>query len=114
MVLTVTFESLAADAKLVQLSRPLLSEEKVKEIWQALDGRHRLEFLLDLWRVSLAATEANDLRPLAKLLADWEATAEILVDRDLAQSIKEEREASYEEKGRSWEEIHQELQLHIA
>ncbi len=112
--MAVTFEKLAADAKLVQLSRPLLSEEKVKEIWQTLDGRHRLEFLLDLWRASLAATEANDFRPLAKLLADWEATAEILADRELVQAIREEREASEEEKGRSWEEIRQELQLHIA
>ena len=110
--MTVTFERLTADAKLVQLSHPLLSEEKVREIWQALEGRHRLEFLLDIWRASLAATEASDFRPLAKLLADWEATAEILADRDLVQAIKEEREAFEVEKGRPWEEIRQEL--HIA
>ncbi|HID87121.1 MAG TPA: hypothetical protein EYP55_07040 [Anaerolineae bacterium] len=102
--LSVTYEKLAAEAKLAQLPHPLLSEEKVKEIWQALDGRHRLEFLLDLWRASLMATEANDFRPLAKLLADWEATAEILADRDLVQAIREERSALEEEKGRSWEE----------
>ena len=111
MVLTVTFEKLTADAKLVQLSHPLLSEEKVKEIWQALEGRHRLEFLLDLWRASLVATESSDFSPLAKLLADWEATAEILADRDLVKAIKEERELFGEEKGRSWEEIRQELDI---
>ena len=112
MVLTVAFEKLTADAKLVQLSHPLLSEEKVREIWQALEGRHRLGFLLDLWRASLVATESSDFTPLAKLLADWEATAEILADRDLVQAIKEERELFEGEKGRSWEEIRQEL--HIA
>lgn len=112
MVLTVTSGTLTAGAKLVQLSHPLLSEEKVKDIWQALEGRHRLEFLLDLWRASLVATESSDFSPLAKLLADWEATAEILADSDLVQAIKEEREVYEEEKGRSWKEIRQEL--HIA
>ena len=111
--MTVTFEKLTADAKLVQLSHPLLSEEKVKEIWQALEGRHRLEFLLDLWRASLVATESSDFRPLAKLLADWEATAEILADRDLVQAIKEERELFEGEKGRSWEEIREEREIEI-
>jgi hypothetical protein len=111
MVLTVTSRTLTADAKLAQLSHPLLSEEKVRAIWQSLDGRHRLEFLLDLWRASLVATESSDFSPLAKLLADWEATAEILADSDLVQAIKEEREAYEVEKGRSWEEIHQELHI---
>ena len=109
--MTVTFEKLTADAKLVQLSHPLLSEKKVKEIWQALEGRHRLGFLLDIWRASLVATESSDFSPLAKLLADWEATAEILADRDLVKAIKEERELFGEEKGRSWEEIRQELDI---
>jgi hypothetical protein len=112
MVLTVTSGTLTTDAKLVQLSHPLLSEEKVKEIWQALGGQHRLEFLLDLWRASLVATESSDFSLLAKLLADWEATAEILADSDLVQAIREEREAFGVEKGRSWKEIRQEL--HIA
>ena len=109
--MTVTFEKLTADAKLVQLSHPLLSEKKVKEIWQALEGRHRLGFLLDIWRASLVATESSDFSPLAKLLADWEATAEILADRDLVKAIKEERELFGEEKGRSWEEIRQKLDI---
>ena len=112
--MTVTFEKLAADAKLVQLSHPtMLSEEKVKEIWQALEGRHRLEFLLDLWRASLVSTESSDFRPLAELLADWEATAEILADSDLVQAIKEERETLEEEKGRSWEEIREGREIEI-
>lgn len=110
--MTVTYEALAEEAKLAQLSKPLLSEEKVTEIWHVLDARHRLEFLLDLWRASLAAIETKDFMPLAKLLADWEATAETLADRDLVQAIREQREASEEEKGRSWEEIRREL--HIA
>jgi hypothetical protein len=61
----------------------------------------------------LAATEANDFRPLVKLLADWEATAEILADRDLVQTIQEERSAYGEEKGRSWEEICEEREIEI-
>ncbi|MGA9350138.1 MAG: hypothetical protein WBW48_15235 [Anaerolineae bacterium] len=61
----------------------------------------------------MVATESSDFRPLAKLLADWEATAEILADRDLVQAIKEEGEASYEEKGRSWEEIREEREIEI-
>jgi hypothetical protein len=113
MVLTVTFEKLTADAKPVQLSHPLLSEEKVRAIWQSLEGQHRLEFLLDLWRASLVATESGDFSPLAKLLADWEATAEILADSDLVQAIKEEREAYEVEKGRSWEEIREEREIEI-
>lgn len=96
----------------IKSTQYLPADEKVKAICETLDMRHRLEFLLDLWRASIEATESGDFFPLIKLIADWEATAEILADKELAASLDEERGRSGEERGRSWDEIRSEL--HIA
>ncbi len=95
----------------LESAQALPSEQRVEEICQALDAPHQLKFLLELWQAGVEAAENGDVFPLIKLIADWEATAEILADQELAKSIQEEREAPEEEKGRSWDEIRQELPI---
>jgi len=106
-----TVEELAILARPVKSARYLPSEERVEAICQTLDTPHKIKFLLELWQASIEATGSGDFFPLIKLIADWEATAEILADKELADSIKEERNPPEEERGRPWEEIRQELRI---
>lgn len=104
-----SIEKLAVPVRPVKSARHLPGEERVEAICQALDTPHKIKFLLELWQASIEATESSDFSPLIKLIADWEATVEILTDKELADSIKEERNPPEEERGRSWEQIRQEL-----
>lgn len=91
----------------VEESEDLPSTEQVTWVSTVLDNDDLREYAAELGIAAVTACKAGELEPLAQVLVDWHATAEILADEEM---MRELREGS-DEKGKSWKEIRESLHI---
>ena len=70
-----------------------------------LDGENRALFLIDLVKTVQKVQRTGDIRELKDWVESWEATAEILGDRELKKSLKKGKQEIAKGKWIKWENM---------
>ncbi len=70
-----------------------------------LDGENQALFLIDLVKTVQKVQQTADITLLKDLVESWEATAEILEDKDLKKSLEKGRQEIHQGKWIKWENM---------